>query len=339
MKYLLSIIGFLLMAAPALAVDKQELEFMINFFNHLQQKSLETKSEFCGFIGLDENGHLITTIPIKGNADSCYSDNAPLDFNYIASYHTHGAFSIDKDSELPSPADLKADIGDGVNGYIATPGGRIWFNDKQKKTATLVCENCVPLDPNFDGDSLQPTKKFYTVKTLYQRWEDDDEDETAEQQEPDFVAEDLEFVKKLFNSIQQKSFADNREYCGYIGVGENNQLIATKANQGDINGCVANDPPAEMALYASYHTHGAYSATADTEVPSFDDIQADMGEELYGFVATPGGRVWRIDGQQGTASLQCGRNCILSDPKFDDETVEPFENSYTLEALKIRQSD
>lgn len=340
MKYLISMMVCLLMSTQAIAVDQQELAFMKDFFKNVQQKSFETKNEYCGFVALGENDQLITTEPTKGDAYSCYAEDAPLDFDYFASYHTYGAYTPEKYSELPSPDDLITSISEQIDGYIATPGGRIWFNDAKNKTATLACEHCVPQDPNFVEDSSNPTKKLYTVKTLEQRWEEHETvEELAEQQEPDFAAEDLIFVKKLFNDIQQKSFTNNREYCGYIGFDKNDQLIATKATKGEIDGCLADEPPEDMALYASYHTHGAFSTTDDTEVPSFDDIAADMQEQVDGFVATPGGRVWRIDGKKGIATLQCGRNCILSDPKFDDEIMDPFEKSYTLEELKIRQLD
>ncbi|MBL1420330.1 MAG: DUF4329 domain-containing protein [Alphaproteobacteria bacterium] len=165
----MSIIVFLLMTTPAMAVDQQELTFMREFFNGIQQRSFDTNREYCGFVGVDEDGYLITTEPTKGEPDACYAKDAPADFDYFASYHTHGAFSEDADSELPSSDDLIADIAEGIDGFVATPGGRVWFNDSQKKTATLVCENCVMRDPNFNGDLLDPTEKFYTVETLKQR--------------------------------------------------------------------------------------------------------------------------------------------------------------------------
>lgn len=169
MRYLFTICALIFITPPSYAVDVDELKFMIEFFNSIQQRTFDNNREFCGYVGIDENGNFTTTEPTKGDADSCLANDPPEDFEDFASYHTHGAFSIDADSELPSSNDLIIDIEEQVDGYIATPGGRIWFNDSQNKITTMLCENCVMHDPNFNGELLDPVKKTYTVKQIQAR--------------------------------------------------------------------------------------------------------------------------------------------------------------------------
>ena len=40
-------------------------------------------------------------------------------------------------------------------------------------------------------------------------------------------SEELDYFKRFFNGIQPQSFANNREYCGYIGYNDEAQFIAT----------------------------------------------------------------------------------------------------------------
>lgn len=159
----------LFMTANANAYDVEELAYMKKFFSSIQQRTFDANREYCGHVGIDEKGDLITSIPKKGQEDSCTADQTPPDFLIIASYHTHGAFSIDADSEAPSTIDLQADIIEQMDGWIGTPGGRIWFNDNINQTATMACENCILKDPNFDGSQLDPVLKFYTLDQLKAR--------------------------------------------------------------------------------------------------------------------------------------------------------------------------
>ena len=149
-------------------------------------------------------------------------------------------------------------------------------------------------------------------------------------------AHELSFIKDLFNRIQPATFKNNREYCGYIGYADNGELIATAAHQGQENSCMRQAPAADFAVIASYHTHGAFSVEADAEFPSTDDMEADIAEDLDGFIATPGGRFWHIDTIEGIARMVCGRNCVLSDPNFDPEQVDAMQESYNLSELRVR---
>ncbi|MGL1920297.1 MAG: DUF4329 domain-containing protein [Hyphomicrobiales bacterium] len=169
MRKIILMLSLVFVFNTAHAVDTEELEFMKEFFSSIQQRTFDANREYCGHVGLDKDGYYITTEAKKGEEDSCLADDAPEGFESFASYHTHGAFSIDADSERPSTTDLEADIYEEVDGYIATPGGRIWFNDSVKQISTMLCENCVMMDPNFDESQLDPVKKSYTVEQLKAR--------------------------------------------------------------------------------------------------------------------------------------------------------------------------
>lgn len=51
------------------------------------------------------------------------------DFTVLTSYHTHGAHSEEADAEVSFVEDLEIDFSERIYGYIATPGGHVWFND------------------------------------------------------------------------------------------------------------------------------------------------------------------------------------------------------------------
>ena len=72
-----------------------------------------------------------------------------------ASYHTHGGFSPDYSSELPSGTDMEGDEDEGIDGWVATPGGRLWYIDTTDMvTFQIFGIGCLPSDPEFiAGDS------------------------------------------------------------------------------------------------------------------------------------------------------------------------------------------
>ena len=78
---------------------------------------------------MNHSGKLAATGPKRGRRDSCEPDEPPEDFEILASYHTHGDDTQEADTEVPSLEDLAGDIEEGIDGYIATPGGRLWLND------------------------------------------------------------------------------------------------------------------------------------------------------------------------------------------------------------------
>jgi hypothetical protein len=147
----------------------------------------------------------------------------------------------------------------------------------------------------------------------------------------------LELVKDFFNTIQQRTFDNNREYCGYFGLNDDDEIIATEPTEGEQDSCTSEEAPRNLELIASYHTHGAFSIDADSELPSSDDMEADYEEGVDGFVGTPGGRIWYIDSEAGVATMECGLNCILADPRFDESQLNPVKRSYTIKTLKRRE--
>jgi len=144
------------------------------------------------------------------------------------------------------------------------------------------------------------------------------------------------YLADFFGPIQERSIAEKREYCGYFGMNDEGELIATKPKRGREDSCLADVGDDIVEIIASYHTHGAFHYDADAETPSSDDLEADIDEEVDGYVATPGGRIWKNDADREKAILLCGRNCTVSDPDYDDQAFPPVSGSYDLDGLYER---
>lgn len=147
---------------------------------------------------------------------------------------------------------------------------------------------------------------------------------------------ELEYARATLNSIQEQSIARNREYCGYIGVDSFGRFLATTPVRGRESRCRPKSPRGDFLVLASYHSHGGFSEVYDSEVPSYEDLTTDILEEIDGYVATPGGRMWYVDARRKEARLVCGPNCLLSDPAYRDEVLDPLRTRYTLEDLARR---
>jgi len=144
-----------------------ETDFAKKTLAALQRKSFKENSEYCGYIGLDETGQYIATPPKRGRKGSCISKSVSDDFQILASYHTHGAYSDNFDSEIPSSDDLLGDIEEGIDGYIATPGGRVWFSDARARHVEMLCtEACIAQDQNYDASDMSGIKRLYTLEDL-----------------------------------------------------------------------------------------------------------------------------------------------------------------------------
>lgn len=139
---------------PKHLTDK-EIRFATQILNDAQQPSFVYNREYCGFIGLDKNGNFMASPPRKGKKSSCMLDEDHDISTVLASYHTHGAYSHRHESEIPSFDDLAGDIEDGVDGYIATPGGRLWYSDARAGEVRLLCESCILTDPDFEPDVFE----------------------------------------------------------------------------------------------------------------------------------------------------------------------------------------
>jgi len=151
------------------------------------------------------------------------------------------------------------------------------------------------------------------------------------------AAEDA-LIRQVFAQLQPVSFRENVEYCGYLGLNDDGQLVASPATRGDEGSCLADDPADIAVITTSYHTHGAYSPDYYNEVPSGDDMEGDEEEGIDGWVATPGGRLWYIDTEDMIARQVCGIGCLTADPRFVAGDMGHIEQSYSYGDL-VRRLD
>lgn len=149
-------------------------------------------------------------------------------------------------------------------------------------------------------------------------------------------ADEIAFMKSVLAQVQSMTLRAGREFCGYLALDENDNFKATPAKRGRKDSCRARNPSASLELIASYHSHGSYDEHADSEVPSTDDVLADADEEVDGWLVTPGGRIWFIDGQALTARQICGLGCVRADPNFEPGQFGIVKNFYTLDELSNR---
>lgn len=144
--------------------------FAVAFLNDLNLMSFRERREFCGYFLVDEDGTISATPPNRGELASCGSPYpGPTAF---ATYHTHGAFDRGYDNEVPSDADLLSDFSLGFDGYVATPGGRVWHVEFDDRTARQVCGlGCIAMDPGFVPVDEAGIRQTYTLPQIRQRYQ------------------------------------------------------------------------------------------------------------------------------------------------------------------------
>ena len=147
------------------------------------------------------------------------------------------------------------------------------------------------------------------------------------------------FMLAFFDRIQPRSIAENVEYCGLVAFDPDGELRTTPPRAGSVDGCEPADAPEGWDVVASYHTHGAFLDDADSEVPSVDDLLGDIEEEIDGYVATPGGRVWLNLYEEKLTYQLCGRGCVVSDPKARPCKTFTPRIEYTLNQLRARERE
>lgn len=133
----------------------------------LQLLSFATDREYCGYLIRGRGGALGFTDMVRGGHDGCTPLIPMSHIDLVASVHTHGAYDPSVPAEFPTVLDMESDRRERVNGYVATPGGRLWHIDSRRMVAHQVCGlGCLPQDPDFragdDGDIAQS----YTYKDL-----------------------------------------------------------------------------------------------------------------------------------------------------------------------------
>lgn len=128
--------------------------------------------------------------------------------------------------------------------------------------------------------------------------------------------EELAFVKSVLTDLQRLSFAENREYCGYLGVDRAGRYATTLISEGAESSCPLPVVPPGLSLVASFHTHGAYSPDYASEWPTAQDMETDRSYGVDGYISTPGGRLWHVDTDTMTATEVCGRRCLPQDRRY-----------------------
>lgn len=172
-------IAALVLPGLSTAEDRRALDgplehFAAAHFDRIQPRSIADGVEYCGLFGYDADGKIAATQAVRGGADSCQPDRAPDRFVVLASWHTHGAYDRGADTEVPSLDDLVSDIEEGIDGFIATPGGRLWFNYAEGRRSVLLCgPGCVYSDPEYRPCPAFPPGARYTIRTLRERAEND----------------------------------------------------------------------------------------------------------------------------------------------------------------------
>jgi len=136
----------------------------------LQKNSIKGRREYCGFIGRDTLKRLVASPARPGTQASCTMPRLPRGFKPIATYHTHGAFDLGYDNETPSYQDLRSDIDAALHGFISTPGGRLWYSDKDAEEVRLVCgPRCLITDPRYSEARHGEVAPVYSLKALARR--------------------------------------------------------------------------------------------------------------------------------------------------------------------------
>jgi hypothetical protein len=149
-------------------------------------------------------------------------------------------------------------------------------------------------------------------------------------------AQETAFVMGLMESMNALSVRFNREVCGYILRHPNGAYSSTKVSWGGHASCASLPTGDGIDVVSSWHTHAAWAEGYDGEVPSIQDVEGDMRQGINGWVGTPGGRLWHVDGRTGAMRQICGRGCLPEDPGFFPEEHGPVGEAYSLDGLYAR---
>lgn len=166
----------------------------------------------------------------------------------------------------------------------------------------------------------------------------DPEEVPREYLEPISSQEEIaQFAAQQLNRLQAQSFADGVEYCGMIYENREGELSSSKAFRGDNGSCDFEfEWGGELNPVASFHTHGGHDVDYDNEAPSVLDVQEDIRNQVDGYIATPGGRLWRVDWREEYAELVCGEKCLKQDPDYEPCDAYPVAERYTVKGLERR---
>jgi hypothetical protein len=181
--YILFALAWVVIIARAYITKKGPEDFIITVtqsevqafartqLSDLQQRSFTEGIELCGIIFERSDGSLGASPPREGNEESCgiaYFDEPGM--RPVASFHTHAGYDPAYDSEVPSILDMQNDAATGMDGYVATPGGRFWHIDARGPVTKRVCDaDCLPQDPAYKPCPGSEPKTRYSFKELADR--------------------------------------------------------------------------------------------------------------------------------------------------------------------------
>jgi len=148
-------------------------------------------------------------------------------------------------------------------------------------------------------------------------------------------AELTALARTTLQALQTRSFSENREYCGYLGIAPDGTLSAAAPSRGSQARCFAANLPFDWWIVGHYHTHGGYDPQIQSEIPSVKDLQSTLDTGLVGYLATPGGRFWRFDPATELAEQICGVGCLGQDPNHEPDA--PIETTYDFRNLAQRE--
>ncbi len=150
----LTVVSLLLFQPVATPPPADDLQAAQNWLSRVQHLSFATDREYCGYLGYNESGEIVFTDMVRGGHDGCTPELPETGLTLIASLHSHGAYDPDVPAEFPTSLDMESDREEGVNGYVSTPGGRLWYIDSSAMIAVQICGlRCLPQDPSFhSGD-------------------------------------------------------------------------------------------------------------------------------------------------------------------------------------------
>ena len=165
MKFTVALLG--LLPTVAFAQSAEEIAIARATLGALQGPSFEENREYCGYLAYDAEENLVATPATRGDRDSCAYEGPEDGFVMVLSYHTHAAFDPDYASEVPSVSDIESDEAEGIDGFVATPGGRLWYVDTTDMIVRQICGlGCVYQDPDFIAGADGEISISYTYQEL-----------------------------------------------------------------------------------------------------------------------------------------------------------------------------
>lgn len=147
--------------------DSQVTQVVRSQLASLQRQSLSNGLEMCGFAIIGSSCQIRVTETTRGTSHSC-NPSVPSNVVRLAIYHTHGISHGSNAGEIPSDIDFRTTIAGQIDGYVATPAGRLWRIDAFSQKAELLCRRCMPVDPNsrFNRNIFQVGSSYRYVDIL-----------------------------------------------------------------------------------------------------------------------------------------------------------------------------